>query len=352
MQEKTALMKKGKRRVWLRVTALFLVLTLTVSYLATSMINIKISAETADAAMNYLAENTEYVNDTKSTRFRKLIRSMKKTETLDDCYLQASLKIGSAEYEDALVYINRCLEFCSPTKQREIYIDVMTKKGCLLTLLERNDEAVEVLDSVIETEPNSSDAYMVLIQIYYTANDTENLEKTLAAYLEIAPEDVDMRATYIQVLMSDGNTEEAEVQCGLLTENDKDGTHKNDAEHALALIALGREDFTGAMKHLTKMTDYEEAYPDVAYDKGVCHMSCGEYDKAVEEFTRSINTGYMKQYCYYSRAVCEFSLEEPDYEGTFNDLKAAIEYDEEDRDEETVQMATELINQLFEIKEE
>ena len=59
----------------------------------------------------------------------------------------------------------------------------------------------------------------------------------------------------------------------------------------------------------------------------------------------------MKQYCYYSRAVCKISQEEPDYEGTFNDLKAAIEYNEEDRNEETAQMATELINQLFEIKE-
>ena len=345
-------MKKRKKKIWVRVTAIFLVLTMAVTYWAGTVTSIKISAAETNEAMKYLAENTEYVNQKRSERTWNLIETLKGKDDLNDCYLTASIYIGSARYEEALTYIDKCLKMCPRDEREDFYVELLTKKGCLLTLLGRNDEAAKVLGTVIECKPDSSDAYMVLIQIYYTANDIENLEKTLAAYLEIAPEDSDMRATYLQALMSDGKTEEAEVQCGLLTEYDKDGTYKNDVEHTLALIALGREDFTGAMKHLTKMTDYEETYPDVVYDKGVCLMSGGDYDKAVEEFTRSINIGYMKQYCYYSRAVCEFSLEEPDYEGTFNDLKAAIEYDEEDRNEETAQMATELINQLFEIKEE
>ena len=345
-------MKKRKKKTWIRVTAIFLVLTMVVTYWAGTVTSIKISAAETNEAMKYLAENTGYINKKRSERTWNLIQTIKGADDLNDCYLTASIYIGSARYEDALTYIDKCLQMCPKDEREDFYAELLTKKGCLLTLLGRDDEAVKALDSVIECKPDSSDAYMVLIQIYYTANDLENLEKTLAAYLEIVPENTDMRATYLQVLMSNGNTKEAEVQCKLLEEYDKEGTYKNDTEHALAVIALGREDFTGAMKHLTKMTDYEEAYPDVAYDKGVCHMASGDYDKAVEEFTRSINIGYMKQYCYYSRAVCEFSLEEPDHEGTFNDLKAAIEYDEEDRNEETAQMATDLINQLFEIKEE
>jgi tetratricopeptide (TPR) repeat protein len=344
-------MKKFYKRKWVRITAIFLILTMLVTYWAGTVTSIRISAEATNEAMRYLAENTEMMNKQRTERTWNLVRGLMRTEDIDECFLVASIYIGSARYEEALTYIDKCLRMCPQDERKDFYAELLTKKGCLLTLLGRNDEAVGVLDSVIECKPDSSDAYMVLIQIYYTANDMDNLEKTLAAYLEIAPEDSDMRATYIQALMSDGNVKEAEVQCGLLMEYDKDGTYKNDAEHALALIALGREDFTGAMKHLTKMTDYEEAFPDVAYDKGVCHMAGGDYDKAVEEFIRSINIGYMKQYCYYSRAVCKISQEEPDYEGTFNDLKAAIEYDEEDRNEETAQMATELINRLFEIKE-
>ena len=214
-------MKKFYKRKWVRITAIFLILTMLVTYWAGTVTSIRISAEATNEAMRYLAENTEMMNKQRTERTWNLVRGLMRTEDIDECYLVASIYIGSARYEEALTYIDKCLRMCPQEERKDFYAELLTKKGCLLTLLGRNDEAVGVLDSVIECKPDSSDAYMVLIQIYYTANDIENLEKTLAAYLEIAPEDSDMRATYMQALMSDGKVKEAEVQCGLLMEYKK-----------------------------------------------------------------------------------------------------------------------------------
>ena len=50
--------------------------------------------------------------------------------------------------------------------------------------------------------------------------------------------------------------------------------------------------------------------------------------------------------------MCEFSAEEADYESAFFDLKAACEYDEEDRDEETAKLSQIILDEAYEVVEE
>ena len=52
-------MKKFYKRKWVRITAIFLILTMLVTYWAGTVTSIRISAEATNEAMRYLAENTE-----------------------------------------------------------------------------------------------------------------------------------------------------------------------------------------------------------------------------------------------------------------------------------------------------
>lgn len=342
-------MKIKKRKVWIRLTAAILVVTMVVGYCASALIDIKISEDASNAAMNYLASNTEYVKQSRSERFLSLVKSMKKTRSLEDYYLEASMRIGAAKYEEALPYIDKCLEFCSPSRYKEVYVDVLTKKGCLLALLGRSEEAVEVLNLAVETTPEMTDAYLVLAQIYLENDDADKLEETLGTYLGYVPEDLDIRVNYMQTLGSQNKEKEARDQADIiLTDKQSNDENRDDAYHVLAILDFGREDFESALANLENIQDTGERFQDIFYDKGVCYMSLGDMDKATESFSASIDLGYNKQASLYSRGACEFSkTDNPDYQSAVDDIVAAYEYSEEDRDEDTAAMAEELLRAII-----
>lgn len=339
---------KKRKHVWLRILAAFLAIAMVVSYLATALTDIRIALDASDAASRYLVDSTEYVNAGQKERFAKLIHSFVGAEDIDDYYTKASIRIGSGKYEDALYYVDKCLELSSPVRYRETYIDVLTKKGCLLTLLNRNEEAIEALELALETEPTLSDAYLVLAQIYLNLNETDKLEKTLGDYLEIAPDDLDMRVTYMQTLAAEGKDEEATKQ-GMMVVEDANSTveQRDDCYYTMALKSLQKEDFENALNSLEKVVDQSGKYNDLYYDKGICYLSMGDMEKAKDSFTESIDKKMSLQNCYYSRAVTEFAMEEADYQAAYLDLIAARDYEGEDRNEETVTMAEEFLEAAF-----
>jgi tetratricopeptide (TPR) repeat protein len=303
--------------------------------------------------MKYLAENTEYINKKRSERTWNLIQTLKGTDDLNDCYLAASIYIGSARYEEALAYIRKSLKLCDPTERPEFYTELLTKKGCLLTLMGENDEALKTLDLVTDRDPQAADVYLVKAQIYFEQNNLEKLAETSAQYLEVVPDDVSVRITYLQTLAALDVVDEAKKQGRIIIEDASADTEaKDDAYHILAMLALREENFKEALRNLQQVKDTKEKYPDVNYDIGVCQMSKGEFDEAIEYFTRSIEQDYNKQGCYYSRGVCEFSNDPVDYESAYFDLLAAVEYDEEDRDEETAALAESILEQAYKVIEE
>ena len=352
LREKTS-MKTRKKKIWIRVTAIFMVLTMVVTYWAGTVTSIKISAQETNEAMKYLAENTEYINKKRSERTWNLIQTLKGSDDLNDCYLTASIYIGSARYEEALTYIRKCLKLCDPTERPEFYTELLTKKGCLLTLMGENDEALKTLDLVTERDPQAADVYLVKAQIYFEQNSLEKLAETTAQYLEIKPDTVSVRITYLQTLAALDVVDEAKKQGRIIIEDASADTEaKDDAYHILGMLALREENFAEALENLKNIYDTKEKYPDVNYDIGVCQMSKGEFDEAIEYFTKSLEQDYNRQGCYYSRGVCEFSNDPADFESAYYDLLAAAEYNEEDRDEDTALLAKAILDDAYEVVEE
>ena len=345
-------MKKIHRKKWIRITAIFLVLTMLVTYWAGTVTSIKISAEATNEAMRYLAENTEYMNKKKSERTWGLVRSLMRTEDIDECYLVASIYIGAARYEEALTYIDKCIRMCPKEGREDFYTELLTKKGCLLTLMDDNEGAIKVLKEATERKPDASALYLVMAQIYFEENDVSKMAEATSKYLEFEPDDVDVRVTYLQTLAAMDVIDEARIQGRMIIENKDAGVEqKDDAYHVLAMLALREENFDEALDNLKGIRDEEGKYEDVQYDIGVCHMATGEYEEAIEAFSKSIEKEYNKQGCYYSRGVCEFSAEEADYTAAYYDLKEASEYSGEDRDEETAKLAQVILDEVYEVAE-
>jgi len=342
--------KVRKRKPWIRILAIVLVLTMIFSYWSTSLISIKIASDSDNAAMSYLAGNTEYVNESKTSRLMIQLRNkFKKPTSFADYYELASTKIAEAKYEEALGYVEECIKLISNDPNHNKYSDLMIKKGCLLTLLGRGEEAIEPLRGALELEPDNKDIYLVLAQIYYDRNEIQDLGEILKSYLELASDDVDMRVTYMQTLFSIGEYEEADKQLDILGNitTGQDETVTNEVKHFKVLTKMQLGDFKAAYDKLCEMDGLEETYTDIYMNKGICKMSLGEYEEAVEFYTTSIDKGQNVQYCYYTRGICKITGDMPDYEAAYGDLKAAAQYEGIDRDEETAALANELIEQAF-----
>ncbi len=344
-------MKKGKTRVWLRVTAGVLAAVMIFTYWAGSAVSIKIAADSSNEAMKYLAENTAYVKAGRSVRVLNLLSSMINREDLEDCYNRASIYIGSARYEEALIYIGKCLKMCDEQSDPDMYTDLLTKKGCLLALVDRNDEALEVLTEVVKRTPDAADIYLVLAQIYLEENEPANLVEATARYLELRPDDLEVRITYLQALAAADDFEEASKQSELIVSDKSVTTEQcDDVYHTLTVMALKVEQFEEALEYLDKIYDTENRWPDIAYDRGVCLMSLSRFDEAIDCFGQSIEKGYNVQGCYYSRGVCELSGDKVDIKAAYQDLKDAVEYEGEDRDEETAVLAKAIMDTAFTVE--
>jgi len=127
----------------------------------------------------------------------------------------------------------------------------------------------------------------------------------------------------------------------------------------LAICSFEQEDYTGTVQYGQKLEDtgaalvtpelfyqrmgaalvmlerYEEAidYLDTAeaqeghvtgnsYYRGVSSLALGNYDEAVENFTKSIEENFLEQFCYYNRGVCYVQLEE--YEKAYSDMERTL----------------------------
>lgn len=89
--------------------------------------------------------------------------------------------------------------------------------------------------------------------------------------------------------------------------------------------------------------EMDSALEGNAYYRGICLLSMNRPEEAVEAFTLSIDLGFLPQFCYYNRGVCYVNLLE--YEKALEDMERALETGD---DEELTQAATALQTELME----
>ena len=244
-------MKQEKRRIkpWARWTAAFLALAFVFTFGAQSWITVKISAEESNAAKTYLAQQTDYVNASRLERLRTKLQTLTQPDGLEDYYRLAETHIAAEEYTEALECIQRCLELYEPEYGTTLQAELLLKEGCLLTILDRADEAEEAMEQVVQLAPGLADAYLVLAQLHAGSGDTQALAADLESYLELQPAAADMRLLLAQLYLAQGQGDEAMKHAVWLQANG--GAQNTDVAGlftGLGLAKLQREDTAGALE--------------------------------------------------------------------------------------------------------
>lgn len=373
--------RKFYKTLHFRVIAMILVAAMVFSLTINAFAAVKIKRadegqEVTAATLNYLVDNTPYVNLGRVERIFERLSLLRgqggarfeignsfenSTEEqvaalrqeLSEQYSLAGVEIAGENYEQALVHIDACLDFKQYGLDETLYADLLLKKACLLVMLERDEAAIAVLDQTIEELPTVADAYLVKAQIYADHDNIPALIETLTAYLILNPDDDQVRAILAQAQFANEDYAGANSQYSKLANGAGQNGSIAEAEYLYGLSNIQLGQFEKAESYLTSAIAKNDKQDGVYYYRGVCRMYSGDYEGAVADFTKSIEQNSLPQLCYYTRGVCGMMVEEYGYEAALDDVYKSLTYTDNDEITTTVRMqAQNFLNDLAAAEEQ
>lgn len=335
------------KRLWFRITAFLLAVVMVFSIWASGAIQVRIQARSEqDAAGQYLIDNTDYVQSGDLDRLGEKVQTYLKPKTLEDYYRLAGTQIGAGEHEAALGSVETCLTLYSGSDEA-LYLDLLLKRGCLHVLLGQYEQAVNALETVLLTDPQQADAYLVLAQIYSETGNYLGLLPVLGEYLKLRPDDRDIRVVLAQVLFQVGEYELAIEEYERLKQMEELSESQDQILFLEALAYIQMENYTAAREILVGLTDSQMELQGKDYYLGVCFLAEEDYEMGEIHFTASLDAGEMIQLASYSRAVCRLMKNDFDYDGALTDLQTAIAYTEADQDPAITEQAQGLLDTIL-----
>lgn len=320
------------------MTAGILIVTVFVTMVLQSatLVAISRSDDRSEAAVNYLVDNTEYVNQDTPRRVIDYLGTLGTEQTLGDYYTLASTQIARAEYARALGNIEKCLSLYN-NEDHELYVDLLMKRGCLQVMLGQYDAALKSLDAALKEAPAAADIFLVKAQIYAQRENMEALSQCLNEYLEFRPDDTSIRALLAQAQFTQGDYQAAAEQYAEILNTNPDAQ----TEYLFGLNAVKNSDFAAAEEALTKAIATDDSFDGIYYYRGVSRMSLGNYAGAIEDLTVSIEKQDMLQASYYTRGLC--LLMDEQYEQGLANIDLASQRND---DPEVTKLVEQLIAEL------
>lgn len=242
-------------------------------------------------------------------------------QRLNAWYSQAVQSLSEKDYEKVLMCLNGCEPYTSAQDNPTLYADIYLKRGYCLLMLGRQQDALETLDRALETDPDLSNAQLLKVSAYSDLGEYDNAIAALEKYIRKTG-DSSMYETMSQLYEAAGKMNEAYESYRKFAEN----AAETDAEADLLLAQhiMRHADYAHAADILSGSIDTGEPADGAWYNRGLCYMSLGDYEKAVEDFRASADAEESDAAdAVYRMASCEMGLLR--YEDAIADYGTCIE---------------------------
>ncbi len=321
--QQTAAKKRITKRISFRIAAILmavlLVLTTVLLYLSRVAIQ-KENYERSDAAaaVSYLMDSTEYVEADVASRVGQVLYNLVSApKTLPDHYALASTYIAREEYEKALLHIEKCMQMYAGESD-VLLADLWLKKGCLHVLLDQSDLALTCLSQASVLQPGDPQAYLITAQVYAQRQDVDSMVDSLANYVALVPNDMDMCEALGEGYVVQGKYDLAKPLYDRCIEKDENNAN---AYYMRGVCNLSLQLFIEAESDFTTAIQMDTSAAQSHYHRGVCFMALGRFNDAVSDFTVSMEADNQMQACLYNRGICYWQLD--DIESAKTDMTAA-----------------------------
>jgi len=289
-----------KRRIWIRVIAVILVLGLmaTAGLIEASSI---VFSKTAGAnaaeqdAAGYIGDTTEYLGAPLTQRMANVLYSyLREPVTYADFYLRMSLSISKGDYPAAREGCSKCIELWNDEDQP--LSELWTKLACLDALLGDYGQARDELDAAIGLGGADEDPTMYLLRAQMSAQlgEAEPALSDIAAYEDLTGDFSSLLAIKGPLYEVTGAYALAEEAYTALLSSADEGAFDPAAYGSRARVRLLLGDFAGAR------ADAEAFFAAGCADEGgatryvlaACAMQQQDYALAEENFLLALEDGY------------------------------------------------------------
>ena len=227
-------------------------------------------------------------------------------QRLNTWYSQAIRSISEEDYENALMCLNGCEPYVSAGDNPTLYADIYLKRGYCLLMLGRQQEALDALDKALKTDPDLSNAQLLKVSAYSDLGEYGKAIAALEKYIRKTG-DSSMYETMSQLYEAAGKMDEAYESYRKFAE----GTAGTEAEADLLLAQywMRRGDYAQAVDILSASIEAGEPADGAYYNRGLCRMTQGDYETAVEDFGMSAEAEENDAAdAVYRKASCEMGL--------------------------------------------
>jgi len=241
-------------------------------------------------------------------------------QRLNTFYSQAIQSINDQDYKNALMCLDGCMIYCTQESNPVLYADLFMKRGYCCLMLEQYDEALEALDTALETDPELENAMLIKASAYSEKGELEEAAKVLEEYVGIS-EDTSVYETIASLYEALGDTDKAFENYQKFVQANT--SSEADALYEEAIYKLQRGSYEEAIGLFDQCLAQEEPTDGAWYNRGLCHMTMGDYEAAIEDFAQSVEKESFAKEALYTKATCEMTI--LSYEDAVADFTACIE---------------------------
>ena len=233
-------------------------------------------------ANNYLFDSTSYMTEDTLQRMYEVLMLNQTPTDWRGYEEQAGIYIAREQYDEAIDRISKAVEIYAEASDLE-KASLWLKKGCLHTLKGDYEKALESLERCVEFDPECSEGYLIMAQLYLEEEDEENTLKNMEAYLELNPGNVEAEEMVAQLYMakSDFSTAGKWLQKAM----ESGGGAEIYYQYALCIIQDNK--FKEAIEYLNKALELDENVGDAYYYRAICRLTIGEYVMALEDLKKA-----------------------------------------------------------------
>lgn len=309
-----------------RFTAIILVVVLLSAIGLSQSVQVSIqrqsyAANNLSGAINALMDTTGYLEKSTPERMLELLgASLSPREQMEYAYTMASVHIGREEYAEALKYIDQSIKLYTE-KDPGILSELWFKKGCLLTLTDKDDEALSALDFALKIKPDLANAHYVKMQIHVKQGNMAQAVQDVEMYSRLTGGE-SMTAVQGDLYAAQ------EIYLEAVTAYDKALMADSENWHALFMrglshLQLGNYDLS--LKDFSRCIEYGQEMAMSRYYRGVLLLNQGDYVGAEADFDAALSTekpGYAMMELWFNRGVSRMAQGE--LESALNDFDESI----------------------------
>lgn len=316
------------KKPWLRVAAIAVAAILLIAMFLNEAVRIHFAAvdfrgTILEQAAAITKENSAYLNEGKLSRIWDLLcNAIGQPKTYEEYDTFASMAIARDDYEAAATYLQGCIDTYSDTSDGELSL-LYLRKGCIYALLEQYEPAIGCFDEVEKLAPQTADNYLLRAQMYTQLGQLDPVMADIEKYTALAGKQPNIQAAIAPLYEAQGKYAEAKEAYTAAIENT--GIYSVDLLFGRARCAMILGDAETARQDLLRYLQEggSDSQGGANAMLGICQMSAGAYQEALDQFGRALAGGYPYPFLLHTQMVlCGYVL--GDYQAVVDHGREAI----------------------------